>query len=619
MSGFVGYILNEHNEPQKEEMDQLTKAMNVIIHRGPEDVGFYTDEYARLGSRWLRTMDLKDSQQPFSYADRYLIVFDGKIYNYIELRKQLENKGYTFQTTSDVEVLIVLYIDKQASALDDLRGMFSFLIWDKQEKELFGARDPFGIKPFYMVENENALYCASEMKSLQPLIEENTEGKIKLEALQHYFSFQYVPEPQTTQPSIFKLEPGHFFRKKPGESIEISTYWQSTFVPKYRSFKEQTARIQEALRESVSLHMRSGVPIGAFLSGGVDSSAIVALAKEINPSIQTFTVGFKREGYCEIEVAKETAEQLGVENIHHVITSEEFIKELPNVIRYMDDPVADPAAVPLYIVAREARKNVNVVLSGEGADELFGGYNIYREPGALKIFEKIPQSLQTVLQSLAKQLPEGVRGKSLLERGTTSIENRFIGNAKLFSEAEKALLVKKYQSDYHFKKITQPLYDQIQHYPDVHKMQYIDLHTWARGDILVKADRMTMAHSLELRVPFLDQKVFRVASELHPKQTITNRTTKYALREAMRGIVPDSVLYNKKLGFPVPIRHWLRNELWDWAKVMIQSSPTDDFIHKPYVLHLLKVHQRGKVDYSRKVWAVLVFMIWYETVFVNNR
>lgn len=621
MSGFVGYMLNTEKEINQDEMNRLTNMTNIIAHRGPDEENFYTDENVRLGFRRLDTKGLDNGQQSLSYEDnRYHIVFDGQIYNYIELRKQLEKKGYTFETRSDTEILITLYIDKKELLLHDLRGMFSFLIWDKQEKELFGARDPFGSKPFYMMEDDQDLYFASEMKSLQSLVQENfgKETEINLEGLQHYFSFQYVPEPQTMKKGISKLEPGHYFVKKLGEKIEVKSYWKPFFKPKKYSFNSQAKKIQDTLRESVALHMRSDVPVGAFLSGGVDSSVIVALAKEINPSIETFTVGFKRDGFSEIEIAKETAEQLEVKNNHYVITPEEFIKELPNVIYYMDDPVADPAAVPLYFAAREARKKVNIILSGEGADELFAGYNIYREPGSLKVFDYIPKPLQSALKSLARQFPEGMRGKSFLERGTTSLENRFIGNANLFSETEKELFVKTYQQDYNFKKVTHPLYDQVRHYSDVQKMQYIDLHTWARGDIIVKADRIPMAHSLQLRSPFLDREVFKVASELHPEHTIANKTTKYILREAIRGVVPDSVLYNRKLGFPVPIRHWLKNELYDWAKTVIKDSPTDQFIDKSYILNLLELHQQEKIDYSRKIWSVLVFMIWYKIVFENE-
>lgn len=608
MSGFIGYILNEKVQTNDNERKNLNEKMDQIKHRGTKE-GIYTDDYLRVGSRNLTTLTKETNHQPLSAENgRYNIVFDGVIYNYKELKKQLENKGYTFKTKTDTEVLLTLYIDKKEKVLNELRGMFSFVIWDKQKNELFGARDTFGIKPFYFLENDDALYFASEKKSLTNLDEQS----VNLEGLQYYLSYQYVPEPYTLHKNIKKLKPGNYFKKKPGEPLQINSYSELSFKPKLTSESQQIQKIQDVLRESVHIHMQSEVPLGAFLSGGVDSSAIVAFAKEINPDIQTFTVGFEREGFSEIDIAKNTAKQLGVSNHHYYVSPEEFIKELPQVIKYMDDPVADPASVPLYFAAREASKQVKVVLSGEGADEFFGGYNIYREPAALKGFNYIPNQMQKMLKYLIKYFPEGMKGKSFIERGTTPLEDRFMGNAKIFTELEKEKLLVNYQSKYHYKNITKPLYDKISDYPDVHKMQYIDLHTWARGDILVKADRMSMAHGLQLRSPFIDKEVFKIASELLPGQTITKGTTKYILRKALEGVVPNSVMYNKKLGFPVPIRHWLKNELFDWAKNIIKNSETDHLIHKSYILNLLEKHQKNDSDHSREIWVVLVFMIWYE-------
>jgi asparagine synthase (glutamine-hydrolysing) len=616
MCGFVGYMFDQPTEIEECEKKQLENMTDMIAHRGPDDKGYFLDNYVRFGFRRLSIIDVDGGHQPLSYKDdRYCIIYNGEIYNYLELRECLEAKGYTFRTNTDTEIIVALYSDKKEEALNQLRGMFSFLIWDKEKKELFGARDPFGIKPFYYLEEDCCLYCASEKKSILWL-KENKE--VNTEGLHHYLTYQFVPEPQSMSHHIQKLEPGHFFRKKAGEPIQIEAYWKPSFKPVTHPTDQQQKAIRDTLRESVRMHMRSDVPVGAFLSGGVDSSAIVALAKEFNPDIKTFTVGFEREGYSEIEIAKDTAEQLGVKNIDHVITPEEFMKELPKIIWHMDDPVADPAAVPLYFVAREARKHVKVVLSGEGADELFGGYNIYREPDALKGISELPEWAKRMLRAVAGRFPEGMKGKSFIERGTTPLERRFIGNAKLYSEKEKADLLKNHQSIYAYDSVTRSLYDQVQDYSDVHKMQYIDIHTWMRGDILVKADRMTMAHSLELRVPFLDQEVFRVASGLDTAHTVTNQTTKFALREAMRGIVPDSVLYNKKLGFPVPIRHWLKNELYEWAQNTIKTSPTDHLLNKSVILQQLEAHARGKRDYSRKLWAIVVFMLWHRLYVEQN-
>lgn len=364
--------------------------------------------------------------------------------------------------------------------------------------------------------------------------------------------------------------------------------------------------------------MRSDVPVGSFLSGGIDSSFIVSLAKQINPQLKTFSVGFEREGFSEVDVAQETAAALNLENISYIITPDEFIRELPKIIWHMDDPLADPAAVPLYFVAREASKQVKVVLSGEGADELFGGYNIYREPYSLRMFNYIPTAIKQLLKVLSQILPDGVKGKSFIERGVTPLEERYIGNAKMFEEKEKEVLLAHYRQNFDYKNVTKQVYKQSQGYDPVSKMQNLDIHTWLRGDILLKADKMTMAHSIELRVPFLDIEVFNIASKINSKQKINNNTTKYILRKAAEGIVPDHVLNRKKLGFPVPIRHWLKDEIYEWAVDIIDLSPTDYLFNKQEIKKLLEQHVTNKKDNSRKLWTILIFMIWHE-VFIENQ
>ena len=426
--------------------------------------------------------------------------------------------------------------------------------------------------------------------------------------------------------NIRKLQPGQFFVKQIETPLVISTYWEPHFQPILESVRESSKQIVDVLKDSVQYHMRSDVPVGSFLSSGIDSTAIVALAKEVNPKLQTFTVGFEREGFSEIDIAQESAEKLGVENISYLITPEEFVKELPKIVWHMDEPVADPAAIPLYFVAKLASKHVKVVLSGEGADELFGGYGIYREPLSLQPLSNLSKSSRERIKSLAGHLPDSIKGKSFIERGCTPIEERYIGNAKMFSELEKSQLLRTYQSRFHYQNITKPYYEKIRQYDDVTKMQYIDMHTWLRGDILVKADRMTMAHSIELRVPFLDKEVFDLASQLHPNLKVTKETTKYGLRKALEGIVPDHVVNRRKLGFPVPIRHWLQDELYEWAKTLIQQSNTDHLFHKAFILKQLEEHRlgknnfkngflkstRGTGDHSRSLWTVIIFMIWHQ-------
>ncbi|MFD1020563.1 asparagine synthase (glutamine-hydrolyzing) [Thalassobacillus hwangdonensis] len=616
MCGFIGLIRNKPGLPSEEEKSLFKQQNDLITHRGPDDEGFFHNDYISFGFRRLSIIDIESGHQPLSYDDeRYWMIFNGEIYNYVELREQLIDSGATFATESDTEVIAALFHKKREHAFKELRGMFAILIWDKQEETLYGARDQFGIKPLFYSEAEAGTYFASEKKSLTMTDEESEE--VDTDALHHYLSFQYVPEPYTMTKNINKVEPGHYFVKKPGEAVRFERYWHATFQPKLMEKNDWITKIQDVMYDSVSKHMRSDVPVGSFLSGGIDSSIIVAMAREFNPNIKTFSVGFEREGFSEVDVAKETAAKLNVENHSYMITPEEYVQKLPKIMYHMDDPLADPACVPLYFVAREARKHVTVVLSGEGSDELFGGYNIYREPESLKMFQSIPEPAKQLLAKVAEVLPEGVKGKSFLERGTTPLEERYIGNAKMFEEAEKRKLIKDYR-ELSYQQVTKPLYKRAEHYDLVNQMQYVDIHTWLRGDILLKADKMTMANALELRVPFLDKEVFQVAREIPVDMKIADGTTKSILRQASRGIVPDHVLDRKKLGFPVPIRHWLKNELNSWAKTLIHESETGHLIHKDYVLNLLEAHCQGKGDYSRKIWTVLMFMLWHQ-IFVERR
>ncbi|WP_400242882.1 asparagine synthase (glutamine-hydrolyzing) [Niallia sp. JL1B1071] len=616
MCGFVGCV-HEKAQNFQEEQKELFAGMNrVITHRGPDDEGYFYDSHIQFGFRRLSIIDIESGHQPLTYEnERYWIIFNGEVYNYLEIREELVNAGLTFQTNSDTEVIIALYSHEKEKAVEKLRGMFSFIIWDKQEETLYGARDPFGIKPFFYLEDGEKTYFASEKKSITLALESDV---INYSSLQHYLTYQFVPEPYTMSEGIKKLEPGHYFTKKIGEPMEIKRYWRASFKPVVKQENEFTKEIKDVLFDSVKMHMRSDVPVGSFLSGGIDSSIIASIAKEFHPSIKTFSVGFEHNGFSEIDVAKETADKLGLENISYIISPQEYMNEIPRIMWHMDDPLADPACVPLYFVAREARKHVTVVLSGEGADELFGGYNIYREPQSLEVFNKIPNVGKKLLRAVANILPEGVKGKSFIERGVTPMEERYIGNAKMFSELEKEKLLSVYNKGLHYRDITKPLYEESLGYDPVDRMQFIDIHTWMRGDILLKADKMTMAHSLELRVPFLDKEVFKVASKIPTSLKTADGTTKYILRKAAESFVPEHVLNRKKLGFPVPIRHWLKNEMNEWAKNIIKESDTDHLLNKSVVLQLLEDHCQGKADNSRKIWTVLMFMVWH-SIYIEKK
>ncbi|MEH7492342.1 asparagine synthase (glutamine-hydrolyzing) [Neobacillus niacini] len=616
MCGFIGCVHDKEQHFRDEQKQQFKNMNDIITHRGPDDEGFYYDDHIQFGFRRLSIIDIECGHQPLTYEDeRYWIIFNGEVYNYLEIREELLKEGLQFATNSDTEVIIALYSHLKEKAVEKLRGMFAFTIWDKQEQTVFGARDPFGIKPYFYFEDGERTFFASEKKSILLALENDV---IDYDSLQHYLTYQFVPEPNTMSKGIHKLEPGHYFTKRIGSPMEIKRYWKAHFNPVQKSESEFTKEIQDVLIDSVKMHMRSDVPVGSFLSGGIDSSIIASIAKQFHPAIKTFSVGFEQNGFSEIDVAKETADKLGVENISYVITPQEYMNELPKIIWHMDDPLADPAAIPLYFVAREARKHVTVVLSGEGADELFGGYNIYREPQDLEVFNKIPRVGKVLLKGIANMMPEGMKGKSFIERGVTPMEERYIGNAKMFTEEEKRDLLSVYREGLDYTDITKPLYAESKGYDPVDRMQFIDIHTWMRGDILLKADKMTMAHSLELRVPFLDKVVFEAASKIPTSLKTANGTTKYILRKAAEGIVPEHVLNRKKLGFPVPIRHWLKNEMNEWAKTIIRESNTDYLFNKSYVLRLLEDHCQGKADNSRKIWTVLIFMVWHQ-VYVEGK
>lgn len=587
-----------------------------IVHRGPDEEGYYVDESISLGFRRLSIIDVEHGHQPLSYQEeRYWIIFNGEVYNYKELRDELTTKGYSFQTNSDTEVILAAYVEYKEEVVSKLRGMFAFIIWDKQEKTFFGARDQFGIKPFYYAIEDEGFYVASEKKAILSVI---GDKKIDQVALQHYLTYQYVPTSNTLNRAIKELPPGHYMTKKLNEEIVIKRYWQADFKLVQKTEDVFTAEIKNSLYDSIERHMQSDMTVGSFLSGGIDSSIIVAIAKEFNPKLKTFSVGFEREGYTEIDLAKETAEELNVENFSHTITAQEFMDEFPRFVWHMDDPLADPAAVPQFFLSKLARKHVKVALSGEGADEIFGGYGIYNEPHSLRLFANTGRITNYAINQLARLIPEGVKGKSFLLRGTTSLENRYVGNAKIFDEAEKNKILTNYNIEHPYKVVTESLYQQTLGYDPIDRMQLIDINTWLSGDLLLNADRTTMAHALELRTPFLDKEVFKVARQIPANLRIANGTTKYILRKAVEGIVPDKVLYRKKLGFPVPIRHWLKDEMYEWALKIINDSQTDHLVNKKYVVDLLNKHRTGKNDYSRKIWVMLTFMVWHR-IYVEDK
>jgi asparagine synthase (glutamine-hydrolysing) len=619
--GLIGFLSADANAVASEA--GIGASLQDMRHRGPDEGGVWSDDEAVIGFRRLSIIDIDHSHQPLPWLDgRYHLIFNGEIYNYLELRERLARDfGATFETDGDGEAIVAGYHYLGEKVVRELRGMFAFLIWDAQERVLFGARDWFGIKPLYTYADERGTFFASEKKSLLDVAAPGTADDIDLAAMQHYLTLQYVPEPASMHTAIRRVESGTYFTMRPGETVRPRRYFHPDFAIRAVPDPDKLYReIAEALADSVDKHMRADVTVGAFLSGGIDSTAIAALAKRHNPKLLTFTTGFERDGYSEIDVAAESAAAIGVEHITKVVSAEEMMSTLPLIVWYLDDPVADPALVPLYFIAREARKHVKVVLSGEGADELFGGYTIYREPISLRAFDHLPNPARRGLARVSAALPEGLRGKDLLRRGSISIEERYYGNARIFraDELTDSGVYRRFNPGLSHLDVTRSLYAQTTHLDGSTRMQHVDLFTWLRGDILVKADKMTMANSLELRVPFLDTEVFAVASSIPTDQKLTRQTTKYALRRALADIVPPHVLERAKLGFPVPIRHWLKDDMYDWAREIVVESQADELIDKAAVLTLLDAHRAGPHDYSRKIWTLLVFLVWHG-IFVENR
>lgn len=610
MCGFAGIFKNSPINEQ-DRLD-LSKMSECIKHRGPDDSQDIVENNCALAFRRLSIIDLEKGVQPYTDREgRFTGIFNGEIYNYLDLRDDLMKKGETFDTRSEIETIITLYRLEGEEFIKKLRGMFAIVIFDRQENSLFFGRDPFGIKPFYYRENDEGVVFSSEFKAFR--FDSNMKDGYTVDktALQHYLTFQYVPEPNTITPGIKVLPAGHYAKIGLGEKLCPQKYVDYKFTPRSDiSFDEKEKNLRHALEKSIEAHMLSDVPVGSFLSSGIDSAVITAVASKLCPGIKAFTVSFGVKNYSEMDDASEIAKHLDIEHINRVATFEDFINAYESVMYHLDSPVADPSVVAIYLICEEAAKHVKVILSGEGSDELFGGYRVYGSVNpAQKIFA-LPKPVKSIIRLFANALPENVRGKHLLLRGVTPIEDRFVGNAFIFDEKQKKNIYKCYDKNVHFTDITHPIYEGAQNLSMLSKMQYCDLNTWLKGDILVKGDRMSMAHSLEARVPFLDREVFEAAKVLCDSDKLSHDTTKYIFRHAFRDIVNPETVMRPKKGYPVPVRDWLRDELYDWAKNIINSPYADEFINKEEALKLLEDHRLYKKDNYRPLWTILTFITW---------
>lgn len=613
MCGICGIYNKRGIEISKEEIEDMKKTM---IHRGPDEEGIYIEESIGLGFQRLKIIDLARGMQPIKNEEGNIsLICNGEIYNYLTLKEELQKKGHYFRTNSDVEVIVHLYEEEGFECVNSLRGMFSFAMWDGRKKILYGARDRFGIKPFYYYDKPGEFLFASEMKAILAL--SRVKREVDKTSLVHYLTFQYVPEPDTILEGIKKLQPATYFVLK-NNKLEFNKYWEVNFSPENKPLSFFLEGTREILRESVHLHTQSDVPWGGFLSGGIDSSLIAALLSEIK-KLSTFSVGYKEQGYSELEEARKTAEFLGTDHHEYTITPGEFIENLPWLVWHLDEPVADPAAISLYFVAKMAKEKITVSLSGEGADEVFGGYGIYGEPRSLNYFRKLPGALQSTLFYLSNLLPQGTTGKNYVERARKGIEDRYVGNAFIFEDMQKKEILRESLPFISYKEVTRKYFSSIlESYDEVTQMQYIDLHTWMPGDILAKADKMTMANSLELRVPYLDHHVFEFAATIPTKYKLKGNTTKYVLREAFKDLLPEEVINRPKKGFPVPTRIWLNEELKEPVKKILRESFTPEYFNYSAVEKLFEDHLQGKADNSRKLWTIIIFLIWHD-IFIKEK
>lgn len=604
IAGFMGQVENRANV--------IRNMTEVITHRGPDSDGFFTDDNISMGFRRLSIIDLGAGHQPIYNEDKSLVLtFNGEIYNYKDLRKELIAKGHKFYTDTDSEVLVHGFEEWKEDMLPKLRGMFGFAIYNTKDNSLFIARDFFGIKPMHYTQIGNDFVYASEIKSI--LEYPKFEKKFNRKALDSYLSFQYAVPPETFFEGVYCLMPGHYLWYKDGE-VETTRYFEARFNPNEEMTEEEAVdKIEKVFENSVNAHKIADVEVGCFLSSGVDSSYVSTYFADQ----KTFTVGFDfGEKYNEISWAKNLSEKIGVEHHTHLISSEEFWDAVPTVQYHMDQPLADPSCIALYFVSRLASHYVKVVLSGEGADELFGGYTCYNDPRVFKIYQTIvPHCIRKAIRAICRKLPD-IKGRDYLIRACDKLEERYIGNAFMYDYKQKQELLKDPSIATRPQDLTRKYYYRCRKYDDVTKMQYLDINMWMVGDILLKADRMSMANSLELRVPFLDKEVFKVASSLPTKLRCNKHNTKYAMRKAAVRHMPEATAEKEKLGFPVPTRVWLRDEkYYNVVKTKFKGKTAEKFFNTDVLVSWLDSHFSGKEDNSRRVWTIYVFLVWYDIYF----
>lgn len=615
MCGFAGYI---HNYGTFDKEEVIHKMADRIKHRGPDDAHYYIDDGIALGFRRLSIIDLEGGRQPILNEDGSLVLlFNGEIYNYQELREELIKAGHVFTTKTDSETILHGYEEYGKKILDRLRGMFAFIIWNKNTKELFGARDIFGIKPFYYYKKGKEFMFGSEIKSF--LSHPNFEKELDEDMIPLYLSYEYSPDERTIFKNVFKLPGAHCFTYKNGE-LKVERYYKIEYkIENDKSLEYWEDAITKEFTESVSMHQIADVEVGCFLSSGVDSSYVVKEISKGTKKVKTFSVGYEEEKYSELPYAQDFSNVIGVPNIANKVSADEFFDAVPEIQYYMDEPLPNPSEIPLYFLAKNARRYVKVVLSGEGADELFGGYPMYLAGGHFDHYShKVPRPVRKVLGTVAKHCPN-FKGKNFLVRGAMEPYQRFMRANYVFQSAERQKFLKRPIASKVPEEYSKRYFDEVSNLDEPTQLQYVDMHTWMIYDILLKADRMSMANSLELRVPFLDKKMLELSTRIPSRYRAANETTKIALRGAAIKQLPERTANKKKLGFPVPLNDWLREDkYYNKVKAAFQSDIAEKFFVTSELMKLLDDHKSGKALNMQKIWSFYTFILWYEQFFVLN-
>lgn len=617
MCGFVGFW----NTPEVADYETVIHAMaDRIIHRGPDDAHYYVDDDISLGFRRLSIIDLEGGRQPILNEDgSKALLFNGEIYNYQSLREDLLQKGHTFTTKSDSETILHGYEEYGKEILQKLRGMFAFVIWDKKEKKLFGARDIFGIKPFYYYKKGNQFMFGSEIKSF--LSHPCFEKELDEEKIPEYLSYEYIPYENTIFKNVYKLPGAHCFEYQNGK-LEVERYYRIQYrIEEDKPLEYWEDAIAKEFTESVAMHQISDVEVGCFLSSGVDSSYVVKEISKGTKKVKTFSVGYEEEKYSELPYAQDFSKVVGVPNISNKVSADDFFDAMPEIQYFMDEPLPNPSEIPLYFLAQNARKYVKVVLSGEGADELFGGYPMYLQGGHFQRYtKKIPRPVRKMAGAVAKRLPE-FKGKHFIVRGAMEPYQRFMRANYVFQSAERQKYLKRTITSSLPEEYSRRYFDEVPGLDEPTQLQYVDMHTWMIYDILLKADRMSMANSLELRVPFLDKKMLELSVRIPTRfrADCATETTKKALRSAAIKQLPERTANKKKLGFPVPLTDWLREDkYYNKVKDAFQSDIAEKFFVTKELMKLLDDHKAGEALNMQKIWSFYTFIIWYDQFFIKN-